>query len=338
MKNLLISVSLIFLFACTPSKPDSEEKKTESEQVVQGEAQGTTYTVKYIGAENSTIKQQLDSLLRKVDLSMSTYIPNSLISKLNQGDSIQIDSLFIAVFLESKSLSNLTDGAFDPTIAPLIEAWGFDFSDPQKMDSSEVTEILTYCGFNQFELKADWLVKKSQKAKLNFNAIAQGYSVDLMASILEENGINRYYVELGGEVIAKGKNKDGIYWRVGIDKPSGMNLERELSAVVSLEDEAMVTSGNYRKFVEIDGIKYNHTINPKTGFPVKHSLLSAAVIADKSSTADGLATALMVMGLEKSKSFLEKHSEFSGILIFVNREDSLETFISPELERKVEEL
>lgn len=340
MKLLIyLQIFLLFIFiqACTPKNPESKQKN-EDEQIIQGEAQGTTYTVKYIAEHDSTLKRQVEALLKEIDLSLSTYIPNSTISQLNQGDSIQVDRFFEEIFIRSKELSKLTKGAFDPTIAPLIEAWGFDYSKPEQMDTAVVEAHLSHCGFHLFELKNFWLIKKDPKAKLNFNAIAQGYTVDLMAELLEYNGINRYFIELGGEVIVKGKNKNSVFWRVGIDRPSGTNLERQLSAVLSLENKAVVTSGNYRKFVEINGVRYNHTINPKTGFPVRHALLSATVVAENSATADALATAFMVMGVEKSKSFLKDHPEYDAILIFSGREEPLETYITAGIREKVEEI
>lgn len=320
------------------STPSKNEVQENVEHEVNGEAQGTTYTVKYIGQERPSLKEEIDDLLLLIDQSMSTYIPHSLISQLNEGDSAQIDEMFMEVYRESEQISKLTDGAFDPTIAPIIKAWGFDYSDPTKMDSSVVNELLQFCGFKQFELNGSWLVKRETKARLNFNAIAQGYSVDLMAGLLDSLKIENYFVELGGEVKVKGKNKDEILWRVGIDSPSGKNLERKLAAIVSLEDQAMVTSGNYRKYIESDGERYYHTINPKTGFPIRHKLLSTTIIANKTSEADALATAFMVMGMKKSKAFLEQHSGYQAVLIFENKQGQLEVYYSPSLKNRVEVL
>lgn len=341
MNQFIVGVLIaIILSACgqNASKQKEEEGNILIEQQIRGEAQGTTYTLKYIGEEQKKLKSKVDSLLAAIDQSMSTYIEESTISRLNRSDSVQVDSMFKTVFIESKRLSELTNGAFDPTIAPLIEAWGFDFSDPRKMDSSEVIRLKRFCGFDQFMLKEDWLVKNNPKAKLNFNAVAQGYSVDLMAQLLRDHNIEHYFVELGGEVIVKGKNKDDVLWRVGIDQPSGMNLERALSAIVSLEDESMVTSGNYRKFIEIEGKKYSHTLDPKSGFPVKQNLLSATVIAKNSMTADALATACMVMGLEKAKEFLKSNPDYYGILIYSNKEGNFKTYYSSQIADRIEEL
>ncbi|MEX2379332.1 MAG: FAD:protein FMN transferase, partial [Vicingaceae bacterium] len=267
MKKLSWIGVLVFLMACQP-----EPKISRKQVAFGGEAQGTTYTVKYISDEIKTLPQQMDSLLKAIDASMSTYLESSTIVRLNEGDSAVVDEMFVEVFELSQRMNRETDGAFDPTLAPVIEAWGFDYSQPQKMDSAKVDSLLAFCGFEQFELNGKVLRKKNRGAKLNFNAVAQGYSVDLMAELLRAKNINDFYVELGGEVIAGGLNQDSVPWRIGIDKPQGRNLERELSAIVSIEDQAMVTSGNYRKSQEVDARKYSHSIDQKTGIPLKYNL------------------------------------------------------------------
>lgn len=334
MKNAIWISILVFLTACQLQQP----KKKRKQVAFGGEAQGTTYTVKYIGEEVEDLPRQMDSLLKAIDVSMSTYLESSTIVRLNEGDSAVVDEMFVEVFELSQRMKEETEGAFDPTLAPVIEAWGFDYSQPQQMDSAKVDSLLAFCGFEQFELDGKLLRKKTRGAKLNFNAVAQGYSVDLMADLLRAKNISDYYVELGGEVIVGGLNQDSVPWRIGIDKPQGRNLERELSAIVSLEDKAMVTSGNYRKFVEVEGEKYSHSIDPKSGFPVKHNLLSATIIADDAGVADAIATACMVMGLEKCQAFLARHQEYEAILIYSNGDGKLNIFISESLVEKVEEL
>jgi len=338
VKQLWIGFLIIGCIACqtTSSNKNNQEAKLIEHQL-SGKAQGTTYTVKYISENKvSGLKKKLDSLLDAIDRSMSTYLDNSLITKLNRGDSIHMDSNFKAVFLQSKKISALTNGTFDPTIAPLIEAWGFDYANAENMDSTQVKEILSYCGFNRFELKGNWLVKKHPAAKLNFNAIAQGYAVDLMADIFHKEGLKHHYVELGGEVKVSGKNSHKSDWRIGIDRPLGKNLERKLSAIVSLKNQAMVTSGNYRNYRIIDGKKYYHTIDPKSGYPVTHSLLSATVIAEQASIADALATAFMVMGFKKTKTFLKNNPKYQAVLIYSKDEEEIEIDYSPSLQGKIQ--
>jgi len=337
MRFLICLVILSHVISCSP-KETKDEKSSLNQIEINGMAQGTTYTIKYIAEEISNLKQEMDSLLDAVDYSMSTYKKESLISQLNQGDSVHLDSMFYAVFKESEEIYALTNGAFDPTIGPIIKAWGFDYADPTKLDSNKVDSLLAYCGFDKFNLKGLSLFKSVKEARLNFNAIAQGYTVDLMADLLAKYGVDNYYVELGGELIVSGLNERNELWRIGIDKPTHDNLQRELNHIVQLEDRAMATSGNYRTYIEMDGEKYAHSISPKSGYPVKDRLLSATIFADKCSAADAYATAFMVMGLEKSMDFLDSHKEIDAILIYSNEQNVIESFISPRVEERVEEL
>ena len=337
LKNSTILLSLLILLSSCQTAPKEALEEAEKEYVVRGEAQGTTYTIKYLGDSVVGIKQLVDALLIDFDQSLSTYIPNSLISSFNQSDSIVIDKNFKQVFLLSKKINNTTKGAFDPSIGPLIKAWGFDYSAPQEMDSAKVDSLLSICGFGLFRLTDTLLIKTKKGATLNFNANAQGYSVDLMALELDKKGIENYYVELGGELKVKGKNKYGEKWVIGIDRPQGENLERKLGATISLENRAMATSGNYRKYYEVNGKRYSHTLNPKTGFPAENSLLSATVIAADCGTADAYATAFMVMGKEEAILFLESHPELSAYLISASEGDEFETYYTPDLKDLIEE-
>ncbi len=307
------------------------------ENAVQGEAQGTTYTIKYIGEERDGIKRVMDSLLISFDQSLSTYVPTSLVSIFNESDSVIIDHNFRSVFLLSNLIYQETEGAFDPSIGPLIKSWGFDYANPQRMDSSLVDSLLRFCGMEQFHLTDSLLTKDHVNARLNFNAIAQGYAVDLMAERIEKFGIADYYVELGGELKVKGKNKRGEWWMIGIDRPEGDNLERKLGARISLENKAMATSGNYRKYYEVDGKRYSHTLNPQTGFPAENNLLSATVIASDCGSADAYATAFMVMGKEKSIAYLKKHPALSAYLISSGVDGEFETYFTPDLKAVIEE-
>ncbi|MEQ8623729.1 MAG: FAD:protein FMN transferase [Vicingaceae bacterium] len=337
MKNIIFFAFLsCVLFSCQPNKSDSNELVNQ-EYILQGEAQGTTYTIKYLGDSSLSLKHQVDSLLSAFDKSLSTYLPSSLISQFNQSDSMVIDEIFKQVFLLSKEINEITSGAFDPSIGPLIKAWGFDYSKPEKMDSTKVDSLLAICGFDLFSLKDSVLSKKVKGARLNFNANAQGYSVDLICKLLDEKKVENYYVELGGELKVKGKNKRGEWWLIGIDRPEGKNLERNLGARISLENQAMATSGNYRKYYEIDGNRYSHTLNPKTGYPAKNKLMSATVIANDCGTADAYATAFMVMGVDKTKSFLKNHPELSAYLIYSGEEENFETYFTPHLAKSIEE-
>lgn len=340
MKNPVFFILIAFVFAACDQKPmksadNISSEHTKTEIIIRGEAQGTTYTIKYLEEEYSGIKQEIDSVLALIDQSMSTYIPNSTISQLNNGDTVEIDQHFQNVYNLSLTISESTEGAFNPTIGPLIKAWGFDYSDPQRMDSSTVNELLGVCGFDQFELQANTLWKKNEQARINFNAVAQGYSVDVMAEIMDLHQIENYYVELGGELVVKGNNKYGDPWIIGIDLPDGENLERKLANRISLESGGMATSGNYRKFYEMNGERYSHTLNPSIGYPAKNNLLSATVICDNSGKADALATAFMVLGLEKTIIYLEQHPTVDALLIYAEKENGFGTYMTKGVESKL---
>lgn len=332
--KLGLYISLLFMVvACSqPLEEEKKEKVAKTEIIVRGEAQGTTYTVKYIAEEYNGVKKQLDSLLDAIDQSMSTYKPNSTVSRLNMGDTVIVDSMFLEVYELSHRLNINTRGAFNPTIGPLIKAWGFDYSNPQKMDSSKVEELLAASGFKHFSLEGNQLWKTNPLARINFNAIAQGYSVDLMARILDELGVDDYYVELGGELKVKGKNKFDNPWIVGVDKPTSENLKHQLANRFSLNNKAMATSGNYRKFYEVDGKRYSHTLNPITGFPAENQLLSATVISNNCMLADALATTFMVMGLDSTKAYLAMKPEVQAYLIIAADSGSYKEYLSPGLE------
>ncbi|MFT6166352.1 MAG: thiamine biosynthesis lipoprotein [Vicingaceae bacterium] len=335
MKKTILYITLVSLFACNnTAEKTTETVEAATEIVIKGEAQGTTYTIKYLAEEyEEGLKERFDQLLEDVDMSMSTYVPASKISRLNEGDTIELDDLFLSVYNLSYNINAETDGAFDPTIGPLIKAWGFDFANPQKMDSAIVLSLLGSSGFNQFVIEGNRMYRTNKAARINFNAVAQGYSVDLMAQILEQMEIENYYIELGGELKVKGKNKFGDWWVIGIDRPDGKNLQRNLAQRISLENSAMATSGNYRKFYEIDGKRYSHTLNPKTGYPAENGLLSATVITSDCGTSDALATAFMVMGKEKSIDYLKKHPNTKAYLISSSEDGEFQTYVTPNLEQ-----
>lgn len=337
MHKISVLAIALLLLACQEEAKQTQ-KEHYAEILVSGEAQGTTYTVKYIGEEHIGLKDELDSLLEAIDNSMSTYLATSTISKLNQSDSVSVDSMFENVFNMSMRANLLTGGAFDPSLGPLFKAWGFDYSVPTPMDSAMVDSLLEFCGMNQFILVDGLIKKRNQSASLNFNAIAQGYAVDLMAAVLRRHGLENFYVELGGELKVRGHNSKNAPWRIGIDKPQGKNLERVLQHIVKLQNKAMATSGNYRNYYEVEGEKYSHTIDPATGFPVKRNILSATVIVSSCAYADALATAFMVMGLDASKEMIEKNNTISAILIYSDEEGNMQSYISEDLNDQIEAL
>jgi len=331
LKQLFGLITIASIISCTTS----EKPNIDEELSIQGEAQGTTYTVKYIGQRIEQLPQQLDSLLLSIDRSLSTYDSSSLISAFNRGDTIVPDEMFKEMVDHSRSIHKETKGAFDPTIGPLIRAWGWGFSKAEEMDSAKVDSLLQIRGFEKVQLEDGLAYLTDTRAALNFNAIAQGYSVDLMADFLERYEIHNYYVELGGEIKVKGVKQDSSFWRIGIDKPEEGNESRDLIAILELENKAMATSGNYRKFYEKDGKKYSHTIDPNTGYPVQHNLLSATVISDNCYRADALATAFMVMGLESAVEVLESNSVDQAFLVYTNEDGSYGYYISEGLKENL---
>jgi thiamine biosynthesis lipoprotein len=313
MKHLIAPFILLVIFSC-------KERKFEYVKV-QGYAQGTTYHITYENSAGHDFAFQIDSILKAFDLSLSEYIPNSIISRLNANDtSVEIDELFRTVFLKSQEVNKNSNGAFDITVGPLVEAWGFGPKGKITNSKSHIDSLLKYVGMDKVKIVGKKVIKKYPRVSIDVNAIAQGFSVDVVCKFFDSYGIKNYVVEIGGELRAKGKNAHGEKWQIGIDKPvDGSNKTNEqIQAIISLSDKAIATSGDYRKFFVEDGKKYAHHIDPRTGYPAKQNLLSASIIADDCITADGYGTACMVSGLEKSIKLLSKHKELQAFLIYSN--------------------
>jgi len=329
-KYLLFLLPLILLFASC-SQPKLSEVK------LNGMAQGTYYAITYYDAAGRNFQPQIDSFFVEFDKSASVYLPESIISRFNNNDStIMADEAFTAVFNKAAEVSEITGGAFDITTMPLTNAWGFGFTDPGKLDQNTVDSLLPLVGFKNIAIADGKLIKSKPAITIDFNAIAQGYSADLIGDMLEKQGIVNYLIDVGGEVLARGGKPDGSPWRVGIEKPSSDPSARDIDAVVLLKNKALASSGNYRRFFMKDGIRYSHTIDPKTGYPVTHSLLSVSVLAGDCMTADAYATAFMVMGLEKSKEFLSRHPELDAHFIFSNEMGENEVWSTEGLRRIIE--
>ena len=327
LKVLIWSVTIslcFFLISCDTVQRDSFE--------ISGETQGTTYNLIVIGDESKLVKAGLDSLFSSFDLSLSTYIEESVISKLN--NTVSSISIFDTTgylktcYTESYRIFENTNGAFDPSVFPLVKGWGFMNNMETPLSKDDVDSILTYVSLekgknHRIKFKEDTIdfEKNNPNFKLDFNAIAQGLSVDVVDGLLKEKGYTDYYIEIGGELIVRGMNRENLPWVIGIDSPIENAITRELESVINISNKAIATSGNYRKFYISDGIKYSHTLNPKTGFPVQHSLLSATVITDKCSAADAYATAFMVLGVKETLAFVKSHPEenIEVYLIYTDR-------------------
>ncbi len=286
---------------------------------ISGYTQGTTYNITYQDPDSTDYQEQLEKLLGEFDQSLSTYIPSSIVSRMNQGiPDVVADEYFRICFLAAEEVYAATGGAFDITVAPVVNAWGFGFTEKSRVDSALIDSLLQFVGMNKVSLRENKLVREREGMMLDMNAIAQGYAVDVLAGFFDAENIENYLVEIGGEVRCSGKNRFGLDWRIGIDKPiDGLQLPGvQMQAIVQISGRSLATSGNYRRFYEEDGIKYSHTIDPSSGYPVQHGLLSATVVAGDCMRADAYATAFMVMGYEKARRFLEKHTYLDAYLIF----------------------
>lgn len=299
-----------------------------------GEAQGTTWHITYLSKAQVNYKNEIDSILKDIDQSLSTYVPSSIISRINKNDSnVTVDKYFKDVFTKAVEVSEKTGGLFDVTVAPIINAWGFGFTRKALVNKHMIDSLLGDVGYKMVRLQMNKVIKTKPGVMLDFNAIAQGYSIDVLASFLDARGVKDYIVELGGEVKAKGKKSRNEFWKIGVDQPNEVATDdRPLEAVIQLQNKALATSGNYRKFYVENGEKHSHIINPVTGYPEKHTLLSATVIAEDCMTADAYATAFMVMGVDQSKQFLQKNAGLGLEVFFIfNEKETLKTYTSETL-------
>jgi thiamine biosynthesis lipoprotein len=291
----------------------SENRPTYRTQ--QGKIFGTLYTVTY--EHNADLQTEIVAAMQAVDNSLSPFNKQSIITAINNNDSIEADTLFCEVFRTAKQIYTESHGAFYPTVAPLVNAWGFGFKKGTDISSATIDSLCQLVGFDRITLNEKQVSKADERIQLDFSAIAKGFGSDCVARVLDSHGIKNYMVEIGGEVVVKGHNKNGNPWGIGITKPldDSLSVNQELQTVLRLTDCAIATSGNYRNFYYKDGIKYAHTIDPRTGYPVQHSLLSATVIADNCMRADALATAFMVLGVDSAMAYCKRHPEIEGYFI-----------------------
>lgn len=333
--QLIILVSVIFVIIIVESRTNRGNYIT-----ITGLTQGTTYQITYENRKNKNLKKEIESLLADFDLSLSIYHDSSIISRFNRNDSIvEADIWFRMVFNKAYDVYLKTDGAFDITIGPIVNALGFGTTDTLKVDSALIDSLMDYVGMDKVSLQDDILIKKEKNISLDVNAIAQGYSVDVVAAYLDSKRIRNYMVDIGGEVKTKGVNPNNEIWRIGIDRPVEGNMipGADLQAIIRLNNRALATSGNYRQYYEKDGVKYVHTIDPKTGHPVVSNLLSASVIANDCMTADAYATTFMVFGLERSIRFLNENSFLEAYLVYSDSSGRFQVYRSEGLADIVEE-
>lgn len=325
MKHIIFFQFFFFLLSC--GNAGVRERSDTTYTTVEGETMGTYYRVSY--SDTSDFQAEIDQLLEDFNLEVSTYIPESDISKFNQSatgmdlkEGHFTDNLRIA-----GEVWKQTDGLYDVTVMPLVNYWGFGYTEKKavtKVDSSKIRELLKVVGMDKLEIEREdktWKVrKKLPGVQLDFSSVAKGYGVDLIARLLDKKGVEDYLVDIGGEMVMKGKNPKGKAWSIGINLPEAEAGVNEAIIYLALGNNAIATSGNYRNFYEVNGSKYAHTINPKTGFPESSVLLSATIIAPDCATADAWATACMVSGLEKSAGFFKNNKQLSACLIFADGE------------------
>ncbi len=302
---------------------------------VNGEAQGTTYQVKYADTQGRNLKRGIDSLLAAIDKSLSTYDPESEISVLNRSHAIRFQSpYFYPVLRKSEEVYLRTGGLFDPTVMPLVSAYGFGPDGRQEVGQIDRDSVLQLVGFDKITFDSLSVSKRYEQVRLDFNAIAQGYSVDVIGAFLTEMGIRNYLVEVGGELRASGRKPDGSSWVVGIANPA---FTGRLKATVALNDCGMATSGNYRNYYEKDGVRYNHIINPKTGLSEQGDLLSVTVFAPDAMTADAYATAFVVMGMAKMKELLPRLPELNVYAVYSENSGEIGTYMTDGISTLVRE-
>ena len=305
-------------------------------QTDQGIVFGTMYKITYQSETN--LKEDIEKELQKVDHSLSPFNKNSIISGINNNEDVQTDSLFNYVFLLAQHISKETHGAFDITVAPLVNAWGFGFKHSGNIDSTKIDSLRQFVGYQKVQLSGQKVIKQDPRTMLDCSAIAKGFGVDCVARLFDRKGIKNYMIDIGGELSMKGENSHQQAWRIGINKPidDSLSVNQEIQTILEISNVGLATSGNYRNFYYKDGKKYAHTIDPRTGFPVQHNILSSTVIAPNCATADAYATAFMVMGMEQAKAVLKKHPELQAYFIYSADNGQTATWHTPGLKQFIE--
>lgn len=296
---------------------------------------GTVYNITY--QYDSDLKQDIEAELQKVDNSLSPFNKGSIISKVNRNENPEVNDMFADVFTLAEEVSAQTGGAFDITVAPLVNMWGFGTKQFHRPDKESVDSLMKFVGFNKISLKNKHVVKQNPNILLDCSGIAKGYGCDVVARFLRSKGIKNFMVEIGGEVVTSGNSEKRVPWKIGVTKPTDDSLQenQELQTVLNVTDKAMATSGNYRNFYVEGGKKFAHTIDPHTGYPVQHSLLSSTVLAHDCATADAYATSFMVLGIDKAKEVLKKHPELMAYFIYSDAKGNLQVWFSPSLKDKI---
>ena len=293
---------------------------------------GTVYNITYQSDKN--LEKEIIRELDKVDVSLSPFNEKSIISKINRNEEAVVDNYFYDVFNLAMQISEDTNGAFDITVAPIVNAWGFGFKSGSSPTSQYIDSLKQFIGYKKVRINKDkHVVKQDERIMLDCSAIAKGYGSDVVARLFNAKGIKNYMIEIGGEIVASGLSDKRLPWKIGITKPSedSLGTSNELQTILNITDCAMATSGNYRNFYYKNGKRYAHTIDPRTGYPIQHNILSATVIAKSCAQADAYATSFMVLGLDETKKILERHPQLLAYLIYTNKDNEYEVWHSPAL-------
>ena len=293
---------------------------------------GTVYNITYQSDKN--LEKEIIRELDKVDASLSPFNEKSIISKINRNEEAVVDNYFYDVFNLAMQISEDTNGAFDITVAPIVNAWGFGFKSGSSPTSQYIDSLKQFIGYKKVRIDKDkHVVKQDERIMLDCSAIAKGYGSEVVARLFNAKGIKNYMIEIGGEIVASGLSDKRLPWKIGITKPSedSLGTSNELQTILNITDCAMATSGNYRNFYYKNGKRYAHTIDPRTGYPIQHNILSATVIAKSCAQADAYATSFMVLGLDEAKKILERHPQLLAYLIYTNKDNEYEVWHSPAL-------
>ena len=330
-KLLILPLLFLAMASCgnNPAKPTPDYMTITGDYVnIRGLALGTSYSITYKDSEKRDFYDSVQNLLDRFESSLSIYRDTSIISKVNANEDVELDDYFITVFNKACEISEATEGAFDISASPLFEIWGWGAKERKEVTPQMIDSLKQYTGMDKLRIEGSRIVKSNPNISLNVNAIAKGYSSDVVATFLRKMGITDYFVEIGGEIAAKGKNTQDMAWRIGIDMPAEGNLipGQALQVVLAVTDAGIATSGNYRRFYIENGEKYYHTIDPRTGYQAKQNILSATVIAPDCLTADAYATAFMVLGLEASKRILAQHPELEVYFIYSEKGEDKEFY------------
>lgn len=345
MKKYLILLSVLWMSCGGGSTPEAKSPVVK----LAGQTMGTTYHITYIDSNSVDYQKAIDSVLVEVNHSMSTYDSTSIISEFNrQKDTInfvRIDKYFSKALNLSMMAYNTTGGAFDPTVMPLVKAYGFGPGGEIISDKKYIDSLRQFVGFDLVEPRvveaaegrSEFLRKRKVGTMLDMSAVAKGYGVDVVGMLLEAKGIQNYMVEIGGEVRCRGVNPDSLVWTIGIDKPiEGSPPGQNFNAIIHLDNLSMATSGNYRNYKEKDGMKYVHTINPKTGYPEINNTLSVSVVSYSCGLADAYATALMVLGVDKGYPIATSIRNIEAYFIYVDQFGQMQTKVTPGLRNVIE--